>query len=210
MATEMGKATQKSNVVIYVHGQGGNAEESKHYQPLFQNSDVVGVDYTSQTPWEAEEEFPRLFDEISRKYGSVTVIANSIGAYYSMIALSEKKIDNAVLISPITDMQKLIEDRMALLNVTEDELRKKGTVETPFGQSLSWKYLIYARKKPAKWSVPTHILYGEKDEMTSFETISRFADQIHASLTVMENGEHWFHTEEQMTFLDRWIKSLNL
>ena len=26
-----------------------------------------------------------------------------------------------------------------------------------------------------------------------------------ATLTVMEGGEHWFHTEEQMDFLDRWI-----
>ena len=26
------------------------------------------------------------------------------------------------------------------------------------------------------------------------------------SLTVMEGGEHWFHTEEQMRFLDEWIR----
>ena len=25
-------------------------------------------------------------------------------------------------------------------------------------------------------------------------------------LTVMEGGDHWFHTEEQMCFLDEWIK----
>ena len=24
-------------------------------------------------------------------------------------------------------------------------------------------------------------------------------------VAVMENGEHWFHTEEQMKFLDEWI-----
>ena len=24
--------------------------------------------------------------------------------------------------------------------------------------------------------------------------------------TVMESGEHWSHTEEQMLFLDKWIK----
>jgi hypothetical protein len=23
----------------------------------------------------------------------------------------------------------------------------------------------------------------------------------------MEGGEHWFHTEEQMLFLDNWIKT---
>jgi len=25
-------------------------------------------------------------------------------------------------------------------------------------------------------------------------------------LTVMKGGEHWFHTKEQMAFLDAWIK----
>ena len=33
-----------------------------------------------------------------------------------------------------------------------------------------------------------------------------FARRIGASLTVMEDGEHWFHTDEQMRFLDGWIK----
>ena len=36
-------------------------------------------------------------------------------------------------------------------------------------------------------------------------TISGFAEKHNALLTVMENGEHWFHTEEQMRFLDGWI-----
>ena len=43
--------------------------------------------------------------------------------------------------------------------------------------------------------------------MTSKETISVFAESIGATLTVMENGEHWFHTEEQMKVLDDWIIS---
>ncbi len=40
--------------------------------------------------------------------------------------------------------------------------------------------------------------------------ISEFAKQTNATLTVMRNGEYWFHTEEQMKFLDEWInKSVN-
>lgn len=54
--------------------------------------------------------------------------------------------------------------------------------------------------------IPTHILYGGKDQLTSYETISDFANQTKATITVMENGEHWFHTEEQMRFLDNWIQ----
>ena len=38
------------------------------------------------------------------------------------------------------------------------------------------------------------------------DTIGEFADATGASLTVMENGEHWFHTDEQMRFLDDWIR----
>jgi hypothetical protein len=40
----------------------------------------------------------------------------------------------------------------------------------------------------------------------SIETITDFALKHNATLTVMESGEHWFHTEEQMLFLDNWIK----
>ena len=29
-------------LIIYVHGKGGNAEEAKHYQLLFPDSDVIG------------------------------------------------------------------------------------------------------------------------------------------------------------------------
>lgn len=31
-----------------------------------------------------------------------------------------------------------------------------------------------------------------------------FADKHSARLTVMEEGEHWFHMPEQMIFLDNW------
>ena len=58
---------------------------------------------------------------------------------------------------------------------------------------------------PLSWNVPTKILYGSNDNLTSYETMSSFAKKHNARLTVMENGEHWFHTEEQMKFLDEWI-----
>jgi len=38
------------NMVIYIHGQGGKAEEAKHYVPLFEHCDVFDLDYRSTTP----------------------------------------------------------------------------------------------------------------------------------------------------------------
>ena len=196
-----------SHLIIYVHGKGGSAEEAKHYQSLFPESDVIGFDYQSQNPWEAKSEFPGFFDLHSKGYDAVTLIANSIGAFLSMHGLAEKKIFQAMFISPIVNMERLISDMMMWSNVTEAELESKKEIPTEFGETLSWEYLCYVRKHPIKWNIPTCILYGGNDHLTSRETISGFADRIGAALTVMEDGEHWFHTEEQMKFLDHWISN---
>lgn len=194
------------DLVIYIHGKGGNIEETNHYQSIFRESDVIGLDYKSQTPWEAEIEFPMLYDRYAKSYDSVILIANSIGAYFTMLSLAEKNISQALFISPIVDMEKLIMDMMKWLNITEDELKSKKEVETEFGETLSWEYLSYVKNHPIRWSVPTSILYGEKDNLTSKESITKFAEQIGATLTIMGNGEHWFHTDEQLNFLDTWVK----
>ena len=193
-------------IVVYIHGKGGNSGEATHYKSLFSKCDVIGLDYTAQFPWEAKEEFPLLFNSICKNYKSVEIVANSIGAYFAMNALSEKQIKKAYFISPIVNMERLITNMIHWADVTEDELKEKKEIQTTFGETLSWDYLCYVRENPITWTIPTHILYGEKDDLTSYETISKFAKQINATLTVLENGEHWFHTEEQMKFLDDWIK----
>ena len=60
--------------------------------------------------------------------------------------------------------------------VSEEELRNRGELGTESREKLSWKYLCYAREHPTLWTAPTHILYGENDDLTSFETICEFAN----------------------------------
>ena len=193
------------HLIVYVHGKGGGADEAEHYRPLFPGCEVVGFDYRTQTPWEAREEFPRFFDALRAGTDSLTLIANSIGAFFSMIALSEQYVDRALFISPVADMEKLIAGMMAIAGVTEDELRTRGEIPTESGEILSWGWLRDVRSHPLRWTVPTRILYGDRDFLTSQETMSDFAARIDAPLTVMPGGEHWFHTPEQMAFLDRWV-----
>ena len=103
-------------------------------------------------------------------------------------------------------MEKLIRDMMTWAKVTEEELHTRGVIPTAFGEDLSWDYLRYVRSHPVSWDVPTCILYGSGDHLTSRETIIAFAEKHNASLSVLQNGEHWFHTEEQLRFLDEWIR----
>ena len=193
------------NIVIYVHGKGGSAEEAEHYKPLFPEAEVIGFDYHAAAPWEAKDEFPQFFAEQRKRCDSLTLVANSIGAFFSMSSLDGTLIDKAYFISPVVDMEKLIGSMMMWAGVTERELAEKLEIPTEFGETLSWNYLAYVREHPISWHIPTRILYGAHDNLTSPETISAFAKQIGAELTVMPNGEHWFHTEEQMRFLDSWV-----
>lgn len=193
--------------VIYVHGKGGNAGEVEHYRPLFPESEVIGFDYRSNDPWSAETEFDRFFSEKRAECDSLVLIANSIGAFFSLSALSEKTVDRAFLISPVVDMERLILDMLKYEGLTEDDLRDRKEIPSASGEVLSWEYLSYVRRNPIKWSVPTSILYGDRDFLTSPETISAFAERSGAELVVMKGGEHWFHTDEQMKFLDDFIRS---
>ena len=197
-------------ILIYVHGKGGSAEEVDHYKPLFPNCEVIGFDFRSQTPWEAKEEFPVFFAQQRQRCDRLTLIAGSIGAFFSMSALDKTLVDRAYFVSPVVDMENLIGNMMQWSNVTEQALAEKREIATDFGETLSWEYLCYVRKHPIIWNVPTCILYGEHDNLTSIETVSAFAKQHHADLTVMPGGEHWFHTDEQMQFLDKWIRERSL
>ena len=85
--------------LIYIHGHYGSPDEAEHYRPLFPGCEVIGFDYKAQTPWEAEREFAEYFDGLAeRGCGSIGIIANSIGAFYAMCALSGRSIAVAYLL----------------------------------------------------------------------------------------------------------------
>ncbi|EHL16004.1 alpha/beta hydrolase [Peptoanaerobacter stomatis] len=195
------------NAVVYIHGKGGSVDEAHHYEKFFNYEyDIIGFDYKSKLPWEAKAEFQKYFTDIFSRYNEVILIANSIGAYFSLISLSENFIKKAMFVSPIVDMENLILNIMSRLNISEEKLYKEKTITTPFGENLSWEYLSYVRNNPITWDIPTNILYAKNDNMTSLETMTNFANKINANITIMDNGEHFFHKKEQMIFLDNWFK----
>lgn len=169
-------------LAVYVHGKGGSAAESEHYKALFPNCEVIGVDYLSETPWEAGLEIRAAIQNLSSGYDDIILIANSIGAFFSMHAEIGGLVREAFFISPVVDLDKVN------------------------GVELHGEWLDFVRSHPIQWDAPTHLLYGSKDCLIPPETIREFAEKHNASLTVMENGEHWFHTEEQLLFLDNWIR----
>lgn len=196
---------QNRKAVLYVHGKGGSAAEAEFYEGIFPECAVLGFDYKAETPWESMGEFQSEAKRLLSEYDSVILVANSIGAYFSLLSLADMPIEKVYFISPIVNMEKLILDMMHWAGVTEDELQEKGVIATEFDEALSWEYLTWVRSHPVSWHIPTEILYGSEDKLQSVDTIKAFADDIGAGLTIMEQGEHWFHTEEQLQFLQEWL-----
>ena len=70
-------------------------------------------------------------------------------------------------------------------NIAERQLEEQGSIETVYGETLSWEYLSWVRKHPVCWNIPSKILYGSKDNLQSLDTIQTFADKIGATVSVV-------------------------
>ena len=193
-------------VILYIHGKDGSHLEAKQYKKNCLGFDLVGVEYDDYLPWVAQKKFKSVYETVFERYDCVYLIANSIGAYLAMHALQDFDIAKALFISPVLDMERLILDMMSWANISEEDLREKGEISTEFGETLSWKYLCFVRENHVIWNVYTEILCAENDNLVSRQTINQFIGAHNANLTVMENGEHWFHTDEQLAFLDSWME----
>ena len=107
--------------------------------------------------------------------------------------------------SPIVDMERLICGRICAAGITEQILRERGMYPAREGDMLSWDYLCWVRAHPAKdWHCPQYILYGENDSMTDLATIRTFTAKSGAELIIVPQGEHWFHTPEQLAVMADW------
>lgn len=200
---------------LFLHGQMGRKEEAESFARIAcsKGYQVLSIDLPGHgerrgrgealLPWTAVPDILAAKAWALERWTSYSVRATSIGAYFAMLALDEPH--RALLLSPVVDMEGLIEKMMGWANVTEEALKNQGEIATSFGQTLSWRYLCWVREHPIhNWTCPTGILYGSRDNMTDRRTMEAFTRKHDAALTVMEGGEHWFHTPEQLSVLRDW------
>ena len=109
------------DAVLYIHGKDGSPAESEHYRPLFPGHAVLGLDYRTFTPRETGPEIRAAVEQLKGRYENIILIANSAGAFFSLHGDLDGLIRRAFFISPIVDMEKLIEKMMTWAQVTEEE-----------------------------------------------------------------------------------------
>lgn len=206
------------NLYLYIHGQDGNKEEAECFANIADKYglQVLSIDLpehgdrmnetNSFDPWHIVPELHSVMEYARCRWEKISLYANSIGAWFSMLSFYNERLEQCLFVSPVPDMKYLIDKLMTWANVSEARLMQERMIPTAFGQTLSWEYWEYALAHPIRtWEVCTKILYGEKDHLIDCNIVEQFADEFHCELSVIEGGEHWFHTEEQMAVWCRWI-----
>lgn len=203
-------------VYLYVHGKNGSAAEAARFARTACPAgwQVLAVDLPEHgarkdspkklVPWVVTRELQAVYARMQPVWKHIRVYGVSIGAWFAMQALQTQQPEKALLVSPIVDMENLILDLMQQAGVTEEQLRTAGEIPTAMGETLSWPYLCWVREHPLHWHGRTQVLYGDRDALTSRTLIERFRQESGAHLTIMEGGEHWFHTPVQMAVLQTW------
>ena len=202
---------------LYLHGQGGSKEEAAAFAAAAEDAgwQTVSIDLPGHgartaeaadlVPWQVIPELREVLMHLQMQWEQVGIFGSSLGAWFGLMACQEFPLAGALLLSPVVDMGALIRKMMGWAGVTEKRLAREGSIPTDFGQTLSWAYLQYVRAHPIqRWSVPTAILYGSRDHLTDQGTMETFARRWNCHLTVEPEGEHWFHTPEQLAAVDRW------
>lgn len=154
------------------------------------------------------KELSAMMEYVKAKWDNISLFACSMGAYFSLLAYKDVDLKQCLFLSPVVDMERIINNMMSWFSISEAQLQAEKEVSTPIGQVLYWDYYCYVKEHPINsWSKPTAILYGSADDLCEFDRVSSFAQHYNCDLTVMEQGEHYFHTEEQLGFFKRWIEN---
>ena len=181
---------KKENAFLFVHGQAGNKEEAIRFAniavPL--GYQVIGIDLSvMDVPWNVLPKLLEVKDFLKEHYSSISLRANSIGCWYSLLAFENEKIEQALFVSPILDMKRFVEG-----------------MEEKDEQYYEWVVL----HQIANWSNKTYILRAEKDLFVSDKVNETFINQFMCNVVTLKDSEHWLHTPEQLSSLRKWEESV--
>ena len=216
-----GKKTDK--VILAIHGNQSNKSdtpikvlanlaEKKGYQVLSFDLPEHGDRKNEPLPCKVQycvADLHKMMSYAKEKWSTISLFANSLGAYFSLLAFPNEPLEKALFLSPVVDMERTISNMMSWFNITEKQLESEQNISTPIGQMLYWDYYCYVKEHPIKsWNIPTYILYGEKDDVCEYDTIETFKNQFGCNLQILKNCEHYFHTSEQVSLYESWLKQI--
>lgn len=211
-----GKSSDK--VYIYVHGKCACKESAETFAEIAgrkgwqtvsfdlpRHGERADEDYAFDI-WNAIADLRKIGRYVFACWRKVALYGCSIGAFFSLHAYKERVFCNCLFQSPVLDMEYLIRKMFGWFSVTEKQLEEKGEIPTPI-DTLSWRYYRYVREHPVEeWRTPTHILFGGRDEMQTYESMASFIGRFGGSLTFSADSEHSFLSPKDAAAAAEWLE----
>lgn len=152
------------------------------------------------------EELMIILNYAKQRAEQIFLFGCSMGAYVSLLAYQNEKIDRTWFLSPVVDMAHVIQTIMGEIGVTEEQLELEGEIDNPI-EPLSWEYYSYVKEHSVvKWQSPTSILRGEHDYLCEYRDVFEFAERFGCRLEEQKGGEHWFHTPKELEYYRNWLQ----
>lgn len=204
--------------VVGVHGQFSN----RHDPVMAQCGDVIASrgdqlitfdlpthgdrqDNKTFTPMEASPEV-LAFARLARSQSSeVSLLANSIGAYFSLCDTPAGTFEHVWLVSPLLDLEHHIRGIMAEYSVTDEQLEAQTVIDTPRGV-LERPYLRFVEEHPAQLNTPSWIIRGDQDDVVPLDTLSRFVSVPGVELVQIRGGQHFLGLPPYLDTVAAWFE----
>jgi len=181
---------KSEKVYLFIHGNSGSKEEAIPFAELAvpKGYQVIGIDLPVMgKPWNVLGMIDDVKNYLKKNYSSISIRSNSIGSFYTLMAFQSENVDKALLVSPILDMKTYIDEKSVKENIKDGEY-----------------YRFICNNPIDSWNAETHILRPDVDLIVPEAVYDHFISRHECTVSVMEGGEHWFHTEEQLAVLKEW------
>ena len=144
--------SRSRNVYLYLHGKNGCKEEAERFAATACEAgwQVLAIDLPEHgtrknsperlLPWVAVPEIEAVYARMKPVWAHIRLYGVSIGAWLAMQALQGDAPEQALLVSPVVDMEALITNMMQCAHVTEEQLQRAGEIPTGLGETLSWPH----------------------------------------------------------------------
>ena len=209
---------ESENVYIYVHGLYGKKEDAEEFSKIAEKKgfqvlsfDLPGHGERRKNPEQTPEmpsfskataDFEAIYEDARSEWKNISLYAVSLGAYLSLAVFQGFELKKALLVSPVVNMKNLIERMMKNSNITPEILKARKNIPE---LNLSWDYYKFTLENEiTDWNCETEILYPERDNLTPRNEVGEFAKKFNCGLTILPNGEHYIHSEEDLKILRAW------
>lgn len=212
---------KSDKVFLYVHGKFSRKEYAsqlatqaaeKGWQTLSfdlpEHGDRLADKSTPFNIFTCMDDAKKAADFAFSRWKKVSLFAVSIGAQISLQTFSEsdRRFDEVLFLSPIIDMNHLIQKMFGWYGISEQELYEKKMISTELDTMTVEQFEFYKSHPVTNWSFKTQILFGAKDEMQTREIHEAFLTRSGGKLTVSETSEHPFMAKEDFLIVETWLK----